>query len=447
MGASELGSEEPVMVRKNAVERRLELLHGQWTEFAQLPEARLLRWVVEPDEVRMVETFLEKEGDDRIGECPDLFLRLREPFDEPARYGYALREALLRLVEESRAGLEEEGLSGWKCPRAKEGGTGVEDFLAACDSLRSYYESLCEHLVVVLMPVRGGDADAWLKWLGSAVEKAASAHVRLVVLDDAATRVLEPLAQALPERVVTMPAKLRMDRALEELSREAGNLDTPGGRFRELFVRMGNAAAKGNVEAVERLGAQAVAVASGQGLYSLAVAAHFVMGGARLGAGRLLEALAHYHRAEASAGEAERAGEPQGPRLRLKSRMAQGAALVTARKFSEAAGLYEETVPLAHELKDARMELECWRMASWCREVEKQVERAWAHGQQAWKVGQAMDTATREASTLPYVGEALVRLSHERQGERAARAMELEVELMLGKDWRPRAQATGGVSP
>ncbi|HYO56244.1 hypothetical protein [Archangium sp.] len=110
-----------MMVKKNAVERRLELLHAQWTEFAHLPEARLLRWVVEPDEVRMVEAFLHKEGDERMGECPDLFLHLEEPFDEPARYGYALREALVRMEEESRAGLEEEGLGGWRCPPVKEG--------------------------------------------------------------------------------------------------------------------------------------------------------------------------------------------------------------------------------------------------------------------------------------------------------------------------------------
>ncbi|MDC0711452.1 hypothetical protein POL68_23475 [Stigmatella sp. ncwal1] len=399
---------------KNAVERRLELLHDQWTEFAQLSDARLLRWVVEPDEVRMVEAFLEKEGDDRIGECPDLFLRLEEPFEEPARYGYALHEALVRLEKESRAGLEEEGLSGWKCPQVKDAGTDVDVFLTACNALRSHYENLCEHLVLVLMPVRGGDASAWQKWLGRLVGQAASAHVRFVVLDDARALALEPLAEALLGRVVTIPAKLDMGRALEELSQAAGHLDTPGGKFRELFVRMSNAATKGNVGQVERLGAQAVAVAAGQGLHSLAVTAHFVVGGALLGAKRPQEALAHYRQAEAAAKESEAKGEPQGAQLRLKSRMAQGAAWVLAQEYAQAAKLYAETAPWARELKDARMELECWRMASWCCEGLKEVERAWEYGQHAWQVGQAMDPGMRETSTLPYVGEALVRLSHER---------------------------------
>lgn len=431
-------------VKKNAVERRLDVLQDQWTEFAQLPGARLLRWVVEPDEVRMVEAFLKKEGDERLGECPDLFLRLEEPFDPPARYGHALREALVRLEAESHPELEQEGLSPWPCPPLKAGETDTEAFLAACASLRDHYERLCEHLAVVLLPTGESDAGAWLEWLRGVVEKADVPHVRLVVLDDARALALEPLAELFPERVVTIPARLDMPRAMEELSREAGHLDTPGGKFRELFVRMGNAATKGDVGAVEKLGAQAVAVAAGGGLHSLEVTARFVMGAALLGAQRPREALEQYQQAEVAAERSEAKGEPEGAPLRLKTRLAQGAAWVTAQEYARAAAVYEGSAPQAHALQDARMELECWRMASWCREVMKEVEPAWAHGQRAWEVGQTLDAGARETSTLPYVAEALVRLSHTRRGPHAAREMEREVESVLGRDWRPEVPNTGG---
>jgi hypothetical protein len=433
------------MVTKNAVERRLDVLHDQWTEFAQLPEARLLRWVVEPDEVRMVEAFLRKEEDERLGECPDLFLRLEEPFDESARYGHALRAALVRLEEESRAGLEQEGLPGWHCPEVKGGMADEEVFLSACESLWLHVEHLCEHLVLVLMPTRGVDALAWREWLRRTVLKANAAHVRLVVLEDARTLALEPLAEWFPERVVTIPARLEMGRALEELSREAGHVDTPGGRFRELFVRMGNAATRGDVGKVEALGAQAVAVAAEHGLHALVVTACFVTGGALLGAQRPREALEHYQRAETAAGEAAAKGEPEGLLLCIKARMAQGAARVMAQEYAPAAALYEETVPLAREVNDARMELECWRMASWCCETQKESERALVLGQRAWEVGRTLDAQTRATSTLPYVAEALVRLCQERRGAGAARAMEREVESVLGPDWRPETPAAGGL--
>jgi hypothetical protein len=349
-------------------------------------------------------------------------------------------------VEESRAGLEAEGSAVWECPPVAKGATDVESFLRACESLRNHYESICEHLVVVLVPAQVEDAGAWVKWLWGAVEKAKAAHVRLVVLDDARTLALEPLAEGLPGKVVTTVARLDMDRALEELSQEAGHLDTPGGRFRDLLVRMGTAAAKGDAGKVERLGEQAVAVALGQGWHALAVAAHFVVGGALLGAKRPKEARAQYQKAEVAAAEAEGKGDAKGADLRLKARLAQGSALVAAEEYLTAAPLYEETAPLAHTLADARMELECWRMASWCWEMGKEQEKAWGCGQRAWEVGKVMDVETQKTSTLNFVGEALVRLSQQRQGGRAAQAMESEVESVLGADWRPSAVAAGGAS-
>ncbi|HYO65174.1 MAG TPA: hypothetical protein VEU33_03750 [Archangium sp.] len=431
------------MARKNAVERRFELLHDQWTEFAQQSEARLMRWVVAPDEVRMVEAFLRKEEDERTGECPDLFLRFDEPFEDAGRYGHSLREALVKRVEESRAGLEKEG-AVWECPPVAERDTGLESFLRACGSLRHHYEGVCEHLVAVLVPTQVVEANAWRKWLVGAVEQAQGPHVRLVVLDDARTLDLEPLAKKLPGKVVTVAARLDMARAMEELSQEAGHLDTPGGRFRDVLVRMSTAATKGDVGKVERLGEQAVALAREQGWHSLTVAAHFVVGGALLSAQRPQEALAHYQKAEDAAARAQGQGDTQGASLRLKSRMALGCVQVTMEQYPRAAVLYEETAPLACELKDALMELECWRMASWCWEMGKEWKKAWACGRRAWEVGLGMEALTREGSTLPFLGEALVRLSQQLQGESTARQMESEVVSVLGENWRPKASAAGG---
>lgn len=435
------------MEKKNAVMKRLDLLHDQWTEFAQLPNARMLRWVVEPGEVRMVEAFLAKEGDERIGECPDLFLRFDTPFAAPANHGYVLREALMAMEEESRAGLAESGLpTGWQCPSLSAGETDVDAFLAALGSLRTHYESLCEHLVAVLMPKHLKNESAWLSWLWKAVEELQATHVRLVVLDDARVLALEPLAKSLPGKVVTMVARLEMGRALEELSKEAGHLDTPGGQFRELFVRMSNAAARSNITMTERLGEQAVELARAHGWHSLVVTAHFVMGGALLGAKKPQDALSHYQQAEQAAAKAKSQGNAQGGVLQLKSRMAQGAALVAAEQHAQAATLYQETAPLAHELRDPLMELECWRMASWCREMTQELNPAWELCQRAWEVGQAMDEGARASSTLPYVGEALVRLGRKQQGEQAAQELESKIASVLGKDWRPKSAAGGQAS-
>ncbi|ATB36466.1 hypothetical protein CYFUS_001881 [Cystobacter fuscus] len=123
---------------KNAVEKRLGWLHNQWVEFAQAPDARLLRWLVEPSEARMVEAWLKKEGDERTGECPDLFLRLDTPFLQPETYGLELRAALVAMVEESQEGVS--------LGRMTPGQSGVEAFFGACEALHRHYESVCEVL-------------------------------------------------------------------------------------------------------------------------------------------------------------------------------------------------------------------------------------------------------------------------------------------------------------
>jgi hypothetical protein len=293
------------------------------------------------------------------------------------------------------------------------------------------------------MPKHVVDEGAWLKWLWKAAEEAQAPHARFVVLDDSRVLALEPLAKALPGKVVTMVARLDMGRALEELSKEAGQLDTPGGQFRELFVRLSNAAAKGNITKTERLGAQALELARAHGWPSLVVTAHFAMGGALLGAKKPEDALRHYQQAELAATEAKSHGDGQGSALQLKSRMAQGAALVAAEQHARAATLYQETAPLAHELKDSLMELECWRMASWCHEMTQEMNPAWEFSQCAWEIGRAMGEEARANSTLPYVGEALVRLGRKRQGEEAARELESHIASVLGKDWRPKNAAGG----
>lgn len=424
------------MQKKGAIERRLDALHDQWVEFAQQPEARLLRWVVEPDEVRMVEAWLKKEGDERAGECPDLFLRFDTGFEQPEAYGQELRKVLEAMVAQSGEPVH--------LGEVRPGQPGAEAFLSACEALYGYCAQACEVLAVVLVPERVVDVKAWRQWLWKTLELLRSPHVRLVVLDDAQERLLEPLAQLESERVKTVVAGLDMARALSEVSREAGQLETPGGQYRELLTRLAGAAQRGDMGQVERLGGQAVALASGQGWHGLAVAAHWVVAGALLAAGQTQEATERYRRAAAAAAEAEAQGEAQGAQLRLKARMAVGAALVVAQDWGPAAALYEETAPLARRLADATLELECWRMGSFCRESLRELDKAWQDGRQAWEVGKRLEPQARAASTLPYVAEALVRLGRARQGEQAAGDMEAEARQLLGPHWRPEAPTAGG---
>ncbi|WP_073562360.1 hypothetical protein [Archangium sp. Cb G35] len=424
------------MQKKSAVEKRLDWLHDQWVEFAQKPQARLLRWVVEPDEVRMVEAWLKKEGDEQAGECPDLFLRFDVPFEQPEAYGFALREALLSLVEES----------GEQVPVGdpKPGQSGTAAFLSACSALQRQYADDFEVLALVLVPARVSSMKAWRQWLWEALDSLNSPQVRMVVLDDAEARVLEPMAQQEAQRVWTAVAALDVLGALREVAQQAGQSNVPGARYRELLALLAGAAQRGDLMQVQRLGNEAVDVASAEGWHALTVAAHWAVAGSLLVAGKPQNAAERYQQAEAAAAEAEAGGQAHGAELRLKTRLALGSALIAGQQLSSAALVYEDTVPLARKLTDSHLELECWRMASFCHESLRALDEAWATGQQAWALGQTLESRARATSTLPYVAETLVRLSFARQGADAARRMESEADSLLGQDWRTHLQASGG---
>src|SRR5688572_9385551 len=105
---------------KNAIARRLDRLNDQWNEFAADDEARVLRWMICADELRVIEVFLQSEQDDRAGEIPDLFITLTDPFEDVVSYGTALRTSLVAQYEEARPELRADGMDdGWTPPPAE----------------------------------------------------------------------------------------------------------------------------------------------------------------------------------------------------------------------------------------------------------------------------------------------------------------------------------------
>jgi hypothetical protein len=424
----------------NSVERRIEVLRDQLRAFTAIPEARLLCWLVSADEIPMVDAFVELESDEHAGELPALFVRFEQPFDDPRGYSLALRAAFLEHYEESREGLGAEDIDdAWVCPAAG-GATSDLDALVRClCSFCAQYETLVEHLILVLRPSHIEDAGAFQRWLEDAVRGVSPTRIRFVVLDHRDAPALAGLVKRDPARVAAMTPALDMPAAFEELSAAAGRLDTPGGMFRHLFVQLSRAAAKGDMPSAESLGARAIEAAEKSGWHHLAAVVHFALGSTLLTRGEYPEAILRYRQADSSAEAAARAGEPSAPKIRLNARMAIGAALLSAGAFDEAADVYEATAPLAEAQGDKLLQMECWRMAGYSHERAGARERAKAAGEQALRVGEAMSGEERARSTLAYAGEGLLRAARLALGDR--KAVEARMVDLLGPDWRPAAKS------
>lgn len=387
----------------------LQTLRGSWNRFAEEVGGRLLVWVLGGDEAPLVEAMLVAESDARAAEVPDLFVQIRTPFGSPEEYSAAVRQEFLTQYVDSWEALPESA----RPPRFSAAAGSLQ---GTCAAFLSHHEQVFEHLVLVFHPSEVSDDEAFALWLGQTAKQAApTPRLRFLVLlpRGKGESLAASIVNAAEGRARIETPDLNVPELLETLSRQAGNLGSPGGRFRHLFVQLSSAIGTGDLAQAERLGSAALAIAKAQSWPSLGVAVNFALGGGLLAAGRLPEALAKYQAAQTGAEHAAQTGESAAGALVLRSQLAVAATQVRSGDYLAAAATYEKAAPIAESQADLRMQLECHRMAAFCHESTGSPPLAWAAAQRALAVAQQMDPAMRATSTLPYLGEALARLSRE----------------------------------
>lgn len=418
---------------------RLEQVASEWADFAQRPDARVLCWLLEPDEHAMIDAFVAMEDEPAASHTQDLFVPLKATFS-PGRYGAALLAEFTERAAALHRGLEDPQRAAWQPPRATSGAPDPLPFLQACQSFIEHYQ-LPGLLALVLDPQEIADVPAFRAWLDLVARTALPklAKLRLVVRDDVRSPVLAPLVEAQPERVVAIPAELDMAAARLQISEDAGNLDKPGGQYRHAFVRMGNALGKKDLAAADEQAKVALAVTTTQGWHALAVPIHLAMGASLAGAGKNEEANRRYLAAETSAAEGEKAGDETCGKLRVQARLCRGTLLIHAGAWQLAATLYAETVPLAVAVKDPGMIIDCHRLASFCRERAEQWAPAWQHGVDGLAYARTVDKQALANTQLAYLGIGLERLCKRNQYSGAWKRIEQELVALLGPKWRPPA--------
>jgi tetratricopeptide (TPR) repeat protein len=429
---------------KNPIERRFDRLYDQWNGFAGNDTARLLRWQLRDDEWVMVEGFLTRESDEELGQTADLFIRFSTAFTKPADHGFMLLRELYEQFGEVRNALKEEGQEvRWQPPQTRADDSDTLALVQGCVSLRAALGEKDGVIVALLEPERVADEDAYQLWLQRFVRQS-PAEMRVIVLEPIERPAYQPLANAEPKRVVSQPAELDMPGALEELSANAGGLETPGGLLRHLFVQMNKALGDKDLIRGANLATQALAITVAQKWFHLAVPVHFILGSALMAAGRWDDAIGQYRAAELSAESGQSAEDPEiaglCPALLLKARLGRGSALIAAKRYEQGAIHYQETVPVAQTAGDQNAVIDCWRLSAFCYEQDNQYKKAWDTGIKGLSGARDVDKEVLEKSTIAYLGEGMMRLSEQKELRGYGPRIEREMETLLGrKDWRPKA--------
>jgi hypothetical protein len=417
----------------NAIATRLDRLLEQYQRFAFDDDARLLHWLFEEDEREMADLFLKLEAIQR--RTGDLLLLLVSPFKEAGRYGDSLIAEMHELYGAVREALVQTGWSdgSWQPPPPPPGSLHDVHLLRTATSFREHHHPDIRKLVLVLDPKEVTDVRAFEAWMRSTVATLLDPDVRLVLLDRWPDSRL-PVAEHPYVRHVR--ADLDMWGALEELNAECG--DTPQRRYRAHFLAMGKAAADNDFVAAEREATAAIALCREHGWSLLVAVTHFTFAGGLLGAKRFAAAASEYRKAEH---EARMAKDIVAGTLVLHAKLGQGAVCMAASTWPLGAEVYADAAVQAETIGDARMQLESLRMASYCEEQRGAYPRAWEHGFAALRLGNAMPREERDATTMPFLADALLRLTRQRVLAHYRPGIEQELRRLLGDDWQARIQA------
>ncbi|MGE0756467.1 MAG: hypothetical protein AB7F89_08010 [Pirellulaceae bacterium] len=423
----------------NPILQRIDRMTAAWEEFAAAPAARLACWQLDHDSARMFELFLEMQYDE-AGEVPDLFVRFGEPFADGSRYGGTIRESLIAQYEEVREGLEAEGIPArWQPPLPRRGDDGIASLLAAAESLHQVSASLARHVVLVLTPAQIAEAEAWREWLQQLLRRPIPEHVRFLVVDQVGSTACEGLCPGEPERVVVLAPALDMGVAYLELLRQVPGAG-PGAVFRRFYVALGNAVTAGDLELARRLATHAGKIAQQQQWPQLQAAVALLLGGGWMARQDYTAALDCYRQGRQVLGAAT---DPVGQRVALQASFAEGSALLAAGQTAEAAKVYEQIHTSSMPLGDSFARLEGARMAAYCHELAGNRAAAWTRHLDALTAGETMGESARQ-STLPYAGQAMLRLGRDREPAELAQVRQ-RLDQLLGQDWE-RSLPQGSVS-
>lgn len=427
------------MTEPNAVERRLARVREQYLSFASDADARLLHWVIRDDERRMIDVFIKVEALE--GRTQDLLLVLDTPFDEPALYGSQLVAEMAQMYDAMREPLRAAGLpkADWSPPARKSHGpeAGIEHLRLAAESFHKEHQPLLERLSLVIAPPSIADPSALGTWLKAAASAFVSPSTRLVLPDlERAPVLVDPPQDG---GIRTVRADLDMPGCMEELSAEAG-LDSPAAQFRHANIQMGNAIGRGDIAIAKKHAGDACKIADAHGWDHLAISVWFTLASGYLGQKNFVDSMNGFRKAEAIAAKAKKKGEPWATQLHLHAWLGEGSVAVSAQSWVLGAEIYgAKALPVAKEMADARMQIECLRMAAYCNERHNEFQLAWDQSVAACVVGRSMTPPERESTTLAFVGEAMLRISKQRGFDGYEAVVEQEMRAQLGDDWRSKA--------
>jgi tetratricopeptide (TPR) repeat protein len=436
------------MPKPNPVQRRMQKAAEIWENLIVADQVRLGRLSGRDDDRQLFETFLKTE-EEETGALPDHFLRFENDFERADHYVLNLlalldahaRELMAAVLEGSndekanadeKAAIEANFPKTWTCPKPAPGSDPADIWVQAVSSFCQAFGKAFEAFGFYLVPASIASLHDWMRFLYTVAKHPKHpSNARHLVWDHALHPQLKPLADAERVRIATVPVDLDLSGVLNETAAEADD-GSPGGAFRRHYIAAATASGKGDMTAASAAADQGAAIASREGWPGLLTALHCVLAAGFMGQKAYPQAFSAYDKALAGASEATAKQDPTGPKLEVQAVAGKASTRIAQGDFAGAACEYEVMAQKSEAAKDERMQLEACRMRAYCHESLKDYETAYRLNGQAVKIAESMKPEDRESSTLPYVGQALTRITQKVHRDQAGAVKAYLDKLMPG---------------
>lgn len=425
------------MAKKNAIEKEVDKIENQWEDFVStgLP---ILRWLVTPGSNQLLSTFIQVQ--EHMGvTVSDFFLPLYSPFKNPESFALDLAGEINGRMEASRETVEKEANQPftWIKPDISHCLNANAALAITGQHIIEAFGTGFENLVLVIRPSEVSSASGWRDWWQGIARFTGDKtrwpqRIKLVVFDDQKQAQLNKIAQENKTSMLSMVPPVDLKGAMNQIFSEADD-GSPGAAYRKHFVALHHAVEENDLVSVERESIAALAIAGKHQWHELWVAVLLNRASAYLTNQRFDDAINDYRHAQRFAKMGEEAGKPGCDKICLQAYLSEASAWLSQQKLPEATALYQHCAVLAEKIGESFFHMDCWRMVSFCQERQKLKTEAWESALNALDAAAAVEPEIRSNSTLPYVGDALMRLAP--SAEEMSRTDTL-LRSYLGDEWR-----------
>ena len=416
----------------NPVERRLMNAHDDWLKFARNESARLLYWQTNEADQELIKTYFQAQQ-----ELSCAVFCLNADFSEGKQYAADLSAEIINFYEKSRKGSSQYGINAdWTPPEKTSPETQTQYLLKIANSLMLHHPDVFPGMVFVFRPPTVKDPQVFERWLDTLLQDNQtppwqSERIRFV-LHGTDENPLPWLRQKHPQRVQVVTGKYRMETVPRELMAASGERG-PSGRFRRLFIELGETLAHNDPARLERLRSAALQISTQEKWFDQSVTIHLLAGAAYLKWQAHGKALDAYQQAVHCAGQAVQTQHLAGNKLMVNALFGQASVYLTQGNYDNAARCYAQAAPYAEAEKDGLLAVEAWRMTGFCLDQLKQSDQAIEAGFKALQAGLWIDPPLRANSNLSLVVERLLERvgAFGKQGDR----LDQLLTTLYGPDW------------